>query len=232
MQPSLTFAVEGGYPRTAPRHLIRALQTTVEAFGAEGYPLFLRLGGHGQARLMPVTARALLAESERFAGVLESVTTPGIGFLDLAGTELGRVYARADGRTLARSGHLLLSVTDQGLRLVTTEFPPPAGFRSGKNCASGEYECFFVSFQATESGWTGRRTSAMRGSGAPVLLAALPVPNVTHWDQSRVAGRPEVARLEFLETPAPEAFRDVIHALQSACMDSIRLKQPLYIASE
>jgi hypothetical protein len=73
----------------------------------------------------------------------------------------------------------------------------------------------------------------MGGSGAPVRLPDLPpLPPVTRWHYARVAGSPAVAVVQFTSTPAEEVFRDLLHALDAACVESLRLRRPLRIRTD
>lgn len=229
MRPTCYLSVSGGNIHAVAWHRMEALQSLVTDLGAADYPLFLRVGGTPQARLQPVTARALLAEVERFSAGLQDWRIPGVRFEGPTGEELGVTYLRADGKPIAERGGVKLSVSESGIRLVVRQFPPPIGFRSSPDLPAGEYECFFELATSEVSGWLGHRTGEMGGSGAPVHLDRLPLPPVTRWDYSRVAGAPAIHRLRFVQTPACEVFRDIIHAFESACTDSLRLKHPLQI---
>lgn len=227
LRPVLMLNVEGGTLHVIPLERLESLQSVMDEFGAEAFPLFLRLGGPKHGGLQPVTARALLAEIEKVIPRLGDVRIPGILFRGADGAELGSAYAKPGGRPLAGIDGMALYVTPQGIRVTTTEIPPPAGFRSGPEMPAGEYECFFSRIAKQATGWIGDRTLRMRGSGAPVPLLRLPLPPVTRWDHARTAGTPAVAALELVETPAADVYRDPLHALISACTEALRLKRPL-----
>ncbi len=225
-------SVRGGNTHMIPMAHLEALQRLVDDYGAEPSPLFQRLGQKGTGRLQPVTARALLAELEKMAPLLAQQPVPGVLFRDGQGQELGRMYRRPDGAPMAEGADTALSAGPEGIRVVVAQIPPPAGFRSGAGMEAGTYECYFTRIDAGEKGWIGKRAPEMGQTAHPVRLAYLPIPPVTRWDVSRVAGRPEVASLEFVAAPAAEAFRDAIHALETACNESLRLRAPLQIRME
>lgn len=228
MRPLCLLSVPGGNLHTIPMHRLHALQSIVSDVGAERSPLFLRMAATPLARIQPVTARALLAEIEAFGPRLTEIDSAGIVFLDARANELGRIYARANDEPIT-ADPVQVSVTDQGIRLVVADFPPPVGFRSAPGMAPGHYECYFTELLHGSTGWTGVRTEAMGGSGSPVPLPALALPPVTRWDYSRVAGAPEVRGARFFRIPASDAFHEVVHAVEAACTESLRLKQPLQI---
>lgn len=212
---------------------VNRLQALIGEFGAETYPLFLRLGAIRRAELQPVTARSLLAEVEKFLPLMQGRRIPGVSFQDSQGRELGGIYGGADGTTIAATAASSLSVTHRGIRVVVQQFPPPVGFRSAPGLESGQYECYFVSLRHGPGATSGLRTPEMGGSGAPVTLPDLPpLPPATRWDFSWIAGQVDVAATEFTETPAEVAFRDVIHAITSACTESLRLRKALRIGSD
>lgn len=233
MRQPLTLAVQGGTTHTIPMAHVNRLQAVISEFGAEIYPLFLRLGAIRRVEMQPVVARSLLAELEKAVPLMKGKRMPGVSFRDSEGNELGGIFGAPDGSDIASAQEAHLSVTPRGIRAVVQQFPPPVGFRSAPTLESGWFECYFESLHFTPDAVTGRRTPAMGGSGAPVSLQGLPsLPPVTRWDYSRVAGQVSVAVAEFVESPAEEVFRDVLHAVMSACNESLRLKRVLRIGRD
>ncbi|HYF77544.1 MAG TPA: hypothetical protein VD973_10460 [Symbiobacteriaceae bacterium] len=220
-------SVPGGTVHVFSRTQLDALQSIVTDLGAATFPLFLRLGSTPRWRMQPITARTLLAEVEKFRRTLHLRLIPGMSFRDEAGAELGSMFIRADERPLIEAEKLSVAPTPEGIRLVLEGFPPPAGFRSRPGLPPMHYECYFSELRTSPEGWMGLRTPDMGGSGAPVPLPAIPLPPATKWDLSRVAGRPAVATVVYVEPPATEVYRDLLHALDTAGNESIRLKQPL-----
>jgi len=229
MRSRCQVSVAGGNTHILAKDRLTALQSVVENLGAPDFPIFLRLGAVQRAALQPVTARALLAELELSARRMEGMLVPGVRFLNAAGEFLGALFMRPDGGELAASPDCSLAVTPRGIRIVVSAFPPPVGFRSDPGLERGRYACFFQRLSLAGGAWQGIRTEEMGGSGAPVALPKVPVPPATRWDLARVAGAADVTQVEYVETPVPEAFRDILHALESACADSLRLKRPLEI---
>jgi hypothetical protein len=176
--------------------------------------------------MQPVTARALLAEIEKFSRHLQVRLVPGLSFVDEQGEQLGYMYSRPSKGDLVPGEKASLTPTPEGIRVTVQGFPPPAGFRSRPGMPPLHYECYFRELRANGAGWHGFRTEAMGGSGTPITLPYLPLPPATQWDMSRVAGRPAVSALVYVETPASEVYRDVLHAFESACNESLRLKAP------
>lgn len=233
MRQALTLAVHGGTAHAIPMTQVNRLQALVGELGAETFPLFLRLGAVRLVQLQPITARALLAEVEKFLPLVQGRRIPGVSFHDAQGRPLGGIYGGPDGTTIAATDTSSLSVTPWGIRVVVQQFPPPVGFRSAPGLESGQFECYFTALRHGPEITSGQRTPEMGGSGAPVTLPALPpLPPATRWDFSWVAGQVEVAATEFTETPAEVAFRDVIHAISSACTESLRMRKPLRIGSD
>jgi len=220
-------AVPGGTTHTVSRIQLEALQDIVTELGADTFPLFLRLGSTSRWRMQPVTARSLLAEVEKFSRGLGLRLIPGLSFRDADGAELGNMYARASSGPLVASDQVQLTPTPAGIQLVAQGFPPPPGFRSRPSLPPLHYECYFTEIRSTGQGWSGTRTPDMGGSGAPVALPAIPLPPATQWDHSRVAGRPGIWSVLYVETPASEVYRDLVHAVDTACNESLRLKVPL-----
>lgn len=227
MRPVCQLSVQGGTTHMLPKIPLTALQSVVEGLGADTYPLFLRLGGSPLTRMQPVTARALLREVEKFQEALRWRLIPGVQFRDAAGAELGSIYTKPESPVLTAADNLSLSVTSEGIRLLLKAFPPPVGFRSRPGLPPLHYECFFQEIRVKGADFVGVRTADMGGGEKPVALPPIPVPPVTRWDTSRVAGKPAVASLLYVETPAPEVYRDLLHAFVSACEESLRLKVPL-----
>lgn len=232
MRPSCHLAVTGANTHLIPRPHLEQLQALVTELGAARFPLFFRLGGQGLTRMQPITARSLLSEVEEFLARLADQTVPALLFADSQQRVLGGMLGRPDGARLAGSDLLAMAVTDEGIRLTLTQFPPPVGFRSGPGLKAGTYLCYFDQITRTPDGFAGLRTIAMGGSGAPVALPDLPLPPVTAWDFAAVAGKPSVAELRFMRMPVKDAYRDALHALVTATNDSIRLKVPLQIRFE
>ncbi|MFZ5825948.1 MAG: hypothetical protein ACOY94_16760 [Bacillota bacterium] len=233
MRQRLSLAVQGGTAHIVPIHRLHPLQVLVSELGAEAYPLFLRLGAVRNAEFQPVTARALLAEMEKFLPQIHSRRIPGVSFHDAQEREVGSIYGGEEERVLLSSDEALLSISARGIRVLLRQFPPPVGFRSHPGLENGWFECHFQSIRYDPDGATGLRTPAMGGSGAPVPLGRLPdLPPATRWDFARVAGAVEVPRMEFTETPAEEAYRDLLHAITAACNDSLRLRRVLRIGRD
>lgn len=227
MPPKCQLSVPGGTAHTFSALQLEGLQFIVADLGAEGYPLFLRLGGTERWRMQPVTARALLREVEKFRRGLGLRLIPGLSFRDDQGEELGSMYARANDDPLGKNEKVSVTPTPSGIRLVAEGFPPPPGFRSRPGLPPLHYECYFAELRSEGQGWFGRRTAEMGGAETPVALPAVPLPPATQWDYSRVAGRPAIWSVVYVETPATEVFRDLLHALDTSCNESIRLKSPL-----
>lgn len=233
MRQVLTLAVQGGTTHIVPMHLLGALQALVCEFGSEAYPLFLRLGAVRRAEFQPVTARALLAEIEKFLPLIHTRRIPGITFQDTQQREVGSIYGGSEERVILSSDQVLLSISGKGIRVLLRRFPPPVGFRSNPHLESGWFECYFQSLRHGPEGTAGLRTPAMGGSGAPVPLDGLPtLPPATRWDFARVAGTVEVTSTKFTETPAEEAYRDLLHAITAACNESLRLRRVLRIGRD
>ncbi|MFZ5817091.1 MAG: hypothetical protein ACOY93_17660 [Bacillota bacterium] len=212
---------------------LHSLQSLISEFGAETYPLFLRLGAVRALELQPVTARALLGEVERFQPLLGGRRIPGLSFLDARGQEIGGIYGGPDSAEIAATDEASLAVTADGIRVVLRQLPPPVGFRSSPALETGWYECYFESIQFGPPGPTGRRTPDMGGSGAPVALPDLPpLPPLTRWHFARTANTAQIAAIVFTETPAEAVFRDLLHALTAACTESLRLRRPLRLARD
>ncbi|HYF93195.1 MAG TPA: hypothetical protein VD969_13275 [Symbiobacteriaceae bacterium] len=232
MPPKCHLTVPGGSAHVLSRLQLEALQSIVADVGADTIPLFLRLGSTQRWRMQPVTARALLAEMERFSRGLGLRLVPGLSFRDDQGDELGNMYARAGDEPLVRSDKLALSPTPDGIRITLEGFPPPAGFRSRPSLPPLTYECYFSEIRTDGQGWSGVRTPDMGGSGVAVPLPVVPLPPATQWDYSRVAGRPAIWSVAYVETPASEVYRDLLHALDTGCNESIRLRAPLEFRRE
>lgn len=226
MRPLLTLSVPGGNTHTVPHAQFEMLQALVAETNTTDYPTFLRLGNIPTVRMQPIGARGLLGEVDLFTSRLRESSVPGVRFLDGDGVELGAMYARNGNTSVAATNW---TVTPDGIKVVLNSLPPPVGFRSVPGLAAGEYQCFFSRLTFGQDECLGIRTAAMGGSGAPVILPALPVPPVTRWDLARVAGRPDVTTAEWVETPVPEVYRDILHAFVSACHEALRLRQPLSI---
>jgi hypothetical protein len=232
MHSQCLLTVSGGNIHIIPMHRLLALQAIVAELGAASFPLFLRLASTQLLRLQPVTARTLLAEVEAFMPRLKEVEASGMAFLSATGNELGRIYARAEGEPILREGDSSVGITPDGIRMVLTELPPPVGFRTAAGMPRGHFECYFERLERTSGGWQGVRTQTMGGSGAPVSLPAITLPPVTRWDSSWVSGAPVVNTANFFKAPSSEVFQDELHALETACNDSLRLKHPLHIRRE
>lgn len=233
LRQALTLSVYGGTAHAIPMAHVHRLQALISELGADLYPLSLRLGTVRLAELQPVTARALLAELEKVVPLLKGRRIPAVSFQDAHGMELGGIFGGPGGTEIAVTAESQLSVTPHGIRVVVRQFPPPVGFRSGPTLESGWFECYFERLHHGPDAATGQRTPAMGGSGAPVVLEGLPpLPPATRWDFARVAGQVSVAVTEFVETPAEVVFRDVLHAVMSACTESLRLKKALRIGRD
>jgi hypothetical protein len=231
MRPMFHLAVAGGTAHLLPKTAFMALQSILEGLGADTYPLFLRLGGTQESRMQPVTARVLLKEVELFSRHLRWRIIPGIQFGGTASEELGIMYSRPEG-DLAQSDKVSFTVTPEGIRLTVNMFPPPVGFRSRPGLKPLHYECFFREIHVEGTEFRGVRTADMGGTEEPVAIPPVPVPPVTRWDYSRVAGKPAVTSMRYIETPATEVYRDLIHAFVSACEESLRLRTPLVFRAD
>lgn len=229
----IRFTVPEGGGRLVPKDHLARLQALVTEFGEGQYPLLLRLGDQRCTELQPVGARALLAEVGRFEPRLEGVNLPGIAFYDEAGRTLGGVFGGPREYTLCETEESRIDISPGGIRVLVRELPPPVGFRSRPSLERGWFECYFSSLRHAGTESTGLRTEAMGGSGRPVQLPHLPpLPPATRWHWAHVSGQAVVASSQYIETPAREAFRDLLHALTAACSDSLRLRRPLLIQSE
>jgi len=187
----------------------------------------LRLGGKYPVRMQPVVARALLAEWELARPNLERAELYGMRFLDPSGVELGGYFPSAQGLTFG-TVDCLVETTADGIRVATSQFPPPIGFRSGPRAERSRYECYFSRLEWTADGWIGYRTAEMGGSGQAVQVELPPVPPATRWDFANTAGSPVVRTIETMQAPVLERLYDVVHALETACNDSLRYKRPLH----
>ena len=224
MRPKCHLIVAGASTHIIPMTHLAQLQALIGELGAANYPLLLRLGSRGLLKLQPVTARAVLSELEVALSHLRGVTVPVLLFGGESGQVLGGMLSHPSGEDLFRNETIAVTVTEDGISLTVTQFPPPVGFRSAPGLKAGTYLCFFDQITRTRDGFMGMRTAAMGGSGAPVSLPEVPIPPVTAWDFAGVAGKPVVAELRFMRMPVADAFRDVIHALVTATNDSLRLR--------
>lgn len=230
LRPGISLAVMGGTMHTLPLYRLHRMQAFISELGAETYPLFLRLGAVRSVELHPVVARSLLAEVEKFLPLIGGRRVPGILFYDAQGHGVGGLYGGVNDAVVAEDDNSRLSITAEGIRVMVRQFPPPVGFRSGPALESGWFECYFESLRFAEKEASGRRTPAMGGSGAPVPLGHLaPLPPATRWDFARTAGITVVRAAEFTETPAEEAYKDLLHAITAACNESLRLRRPLRV---
>lgn len=232
MLPRYRIVVRGGTTFPVSTIHMEALQEVVTLTGADTSPLFIRLFATQEIRMQPVTARALLAEIEAFTPKLEPWRIPGIAFRNDAGEELGRMYTRGTGKPLIKTDRLTLLPTYEGIHLLVKQFPPPVGFRSRPDLPAGFYECYFRRLLAADDQMRGERTEEMGGSGSLVALPEIKFPPATQWDYSRVAGRPHIAEAVFIETPALTVYQDVLHAVSTACLESLRLKAPVTFIKE
>jgi hypothetical protein len=228
MRQLFSLMVSGGTTHTLLLSHLESLQAIVAGLGAEAYPLVVRLGGSPKTQVQPVTSRALLAEVERFLPLLARVEMPCLVFRDADGEVLGGLYGPPEQRPGALIDQdMSLTPTTDGIRILLRQMPPPVGFRSSGDLPAGVYECYFRRVVQGPEGYVGIRTDAMGGSGAPVPLPDITLPPVTRWDFAHTHGKPVVAQVEWMNVPAPEAFKDVLHSLQSAFTESLRLKLPL-----
>jgi hypothetical protein len=226
MRRNFQLSVRGGTIHLLLLAHLEALQALVSELGAIDYPLFLRLGSTQLVRLQPVSARALLAEVDRFAELLVDSPVPGVSFRDAQGEELGTKFSGPAVDNLAANDTVAMGATHGGIRLVVGSFPPPAGFRSRSGLPPMHYECFFRQIDYGDGAWYGLRMPTMGGADAPVQLPAIPLPPVTRWDTAHVAGQPAVASISFVQRQATEVYRDLLHSFRSACDESLRLKVP------
>jgi hypothetical protein len=228
MHQLFSLTVPGANTHTLRLSHLESLQAIIVGLGAEAYPLVVRLGGSPKAQVQPVTSRALLAELEHFLPLLAKVAMPCLVFRDADGRLLGGMYGPPEERPRTLTDHdMSLAPTTDGIRMVLRQMPPPMGFRSSADLPAGVYECYFRQVMHGPEGYMGVRTEAMGGSGAPVPLPDLELPPITRWDFAHTSGKPVVDQVEFVNVPAPEAFKDVLHSLESAFTESLRLKLPL-----
>jgi hypothetical protein len=232
VRPICELSVQGGTTHTLPLLSVEGLQRFVHDFGGGQSPLFLRLGGRYDSTMQPVTSRALLAEIERFLPMLADILVPTMVFQDVGEQELGTFYDLEGGTIAAESDAISLGLQAGGLFIRTNQLPPPAGFRSRPGLKAGLYESSFSRIWRTGDGFAGERTAEMPGGAVPVALPDLPLPSVTRWHFARTAGTPTVQQLHYREVGATLVFADLLHALISACNESIRLKNPLRIRKE
>lgn len=233
MYRAITLRVQDGTIHTVPMDHLGRLQELVGELGEATYPLVLRLGAMARLDMQPVTARALLAEVEKFLPLIGGHNLAGVLFCSVDGSELGGYYGGIGETLIAEAEDCRLSVTAEGIRLAVRQFPPPVGFRSHPEMATGWYECYFASLDHSPQGTTGVRMPSMGGSGAPVQLTLVPaLPPVTRWHYAHVAGQPVVAATRMTSAPAKDVFRDVIHAITAACTEALRLHRPLRIVRE
>lgn len=230
MFDKLRVSVPGGTEHLIPLGQLERLQEAIEFVGAEEFPLLTRLGAVDGLRLQPVRAGVLHDEMLRAAQRLAAHQVPTLTFHSPSGAALGSVFGGQGEADVAASDRARVSLTPWGIRIALRQFPPPVGFRSLPGLERGWFACFFAALRFHEEAVQGLRTPEMGGSGAPVPLPDLPpLPPVTRWHRAFVAGRPQVAEARFTFTPAPEVFRDVLHALAAATQESLRLKRALEI---
>lgn len=233
MRPVCHLAVEGADPHHLLLERLESLQELVTDLGAQAYPLFLRLGSGAQGVVQPVVSGELLAEVRTFSRLLQDSTIPCLIFQDEDGTLLGGLYAAPERRYQPTpKGTIRIAPAAEGIRAEAALFPPPVGFRSREGLDSGRYECYFQYIEWHENAYRGWRTPAMGGSKAPVPLPDLRLPPATRWDFAHSHGKPKVARVELAQVPFPEAFQEILHAVTTACEDSLRLKVPLEISRD
>lgn len=224
----LRLFVSGGTEHLIPLAQVTRLQEAIAAAGAEEFPLLMRLGAADLTRLQPVRAGVLLDETGRMAQRIAGHRLPTLTFRSAAEAVLGALFGGEGETEIARSDLARISLTPGGIRIAVRQFPPPVGFRSTPDLERGWFACFFSALRFTPDGVQGLRTPEMGGSGAPVDLPALPaLPPITRWHRAFVAGRPEVAEAQFAFTPAPDVFRDLLHALTAASQEALRLRRPL-----
>jgi hypothetical protein len=207
------------------------MQAVVGDVGADKAPLFLRMGRAGGSRHQPVGISILLKELPHIHELLGYFLVTGAEFYAASGELLGAAWGFGDGLIAGADGPTLHATPD-GLALTVAALPPPVGFRSEAGLAPGHFRCYFREIQITPGGWQGLRTEAMGGSGQPVNVPSLPLPPVTRWDTSRIAGSPQVGSICFIERPALEVFADELHALTAAATECLRLKRPLHVTHE
>lgn len=249
-------SVSGGSTQTLPARRFMAMQAVVGDVGADKAPLFLRLGRAGGTRHQPVSVATLLKELPHIKELLRYFLITGAEFLDENDELLGTVWGFGDGLVAGGaaapasgigSGKVgsagraskagtgpgpTLHATPDGLALTVAELPPPVGFRSESGLEPGHFRCYFREIQIAPEGWLGHRTEGMGGSGQPVKVPAVTLPSATRWDASRTAGRPEVARIRFVERQAFDVFTDELHALEAAGTESLRLRRPLHVTHD
>jgi len=225
-------SVPGGNTHIVPLERLQPLQRIASDAGATRFPLFQRISSARSITLQPVTARALLAEAEKLAAEVEGLIVPGVTLFGANGQELGGILALTNHGQILGNAELRLAATVNGIRLTVRKVPPPVGFRSEPGLAAGEYACYFRRLVLGGDGWQGLRTESMGGSGAPVSLPALSVPPAARWDFVWSTESPAVFAIESLQVPAPEVYRDVLHAFVSACTESLRFRGPLTIRPE
>jgi len=227
LHPNCHFAVHGSNDYVVPLNHLELLQHIVAETGTTLFPLLLRLGGKYPVRMQPVVARALLAEWEIAQANLVNSRICALYFRDANGSKLGGFFPTDNSPTFGTAERLVQS-TAEGVRVSVRQLPPPIGFRSGPRMGRGWYECYFRRLERQGENWIGYRTAEMGGSGEPVTVKLPPVPPVTRWDFARTAGTPEVTTIEGTSTPVLELLSNVVHALETSCNDSLRLKRPLH----
>ncbi len=231
MHPICHFTVQGSNDYFVPLGHLKLLQHFVAETGTTLFPLLLRLGGKYPIRMQPVVARALLAEWELAQPNLVGAEIFGLRFLDANTSELGGFFPGDGSPTFGTPTNIVESTPD-GIRVRLTQFPPPVGFRSGPGTDRGWYECYFNRLERLGDGWIGYRTTEMGGSGQAVPVELPPIPPVTRWDFAKTAGSPVITTIERMQAPVLDRLSHVIHALETACNDSLRYKRPLHVRLE
>lgn len=229
MRRTCTLTVPGGNTYLILGSHLEALQHQGASLGNTLVPILLRLGMPGTVTLQPVTARQLLAEIDGLAERSRNDHFPAVQFLDHQQTRLGEMVAWTAETTICNDKTTRLLISEQGIRVIVQDFPPPVGFRTGPGLARGEHECYFTQLRRQGDGWLGERTGEMGGTGAPVPLTLPPLPPPSRWDFARVVTGEVLWSIRHVPSPVPEALSDLIHAMGSACTDSLRLRHPLRI---
>lgn len=232
MRRTCTLAVPGGNTYLILASHLEALQHQGAALGNTLVPILLRLGMPGAVTLQPVTARHLLAEIDGLVERAEDQHFPAVHFLNREQSRLGELTAWVEEPAICEDETTRLFIGESAIRVVVRGFPPPVGFRTGLGLVSGEHECYFTQIRRHGEGWVGERTAQMGGTGAPVPLSLPPLPPPSRWDFAKVASGEGVWAVRHVLTPVPVALADLIHAVRSACTESLRLRHPLRITVE
>lgn len=230
MQQYLVVKIPGGNTHLILLERLAALQFFAEIYGGDQFPIMLRIRRNGSIQLQPVRARALLDEVAGLQARLKDLWTATVELRDQENELLGGLYGLGEDGVISRSSEVEMQAGPHGIRLIVSGFPPPVGFRSETGLGPGRYECYFLSLSRSGTVWQGMRTLEMGGSGQPVAIPAPAIPPLARWHYTHSGhGASAVSKVVWSETRTSEVLRDVIHAFQSACTESLRLRVPLEI---